>query len=483
MKEKKKSFHKYILCFLAGILVVGSISVYAVTAIIDSKEVSYDKKNSNGSYDNVQDSIDELYKRYKDLSGEQDTIYTEKILNGADPVLGDGMIPITLEDDGTVKYANLYTSWYKYAAKRWANAVILVDNPSQSYKIGDTILEKDIESYFVWVPRYKYKIWNLAKEDGYQSTFSNTANDINSIRYINGNARIIDVIFEDNTVTPSITQLVGSYYTHPAFTNFGVSGLWFSKFEVSGAVNAIAVKPNQVSLRNEKVGTFWKAFYNYRNINENHNTDLDPHMVKNTEWGAVAYLSHSAYGIGTQININNNSKFLTGYSASPTTDQNSYPGEYSAKDTDTKPYNTSIGYLASTTGNVTGIYDMSGGAYEYVAGCRNGQDASTSGISDSMLNTYTNYFDIYEETPDAYNYSKRILGDATGEMGPFYFYKDSDIHNSWYADRSDFVTSVSSWFLRGGHYNYGALASQYFFGVGNGDANEYGSSRLVLAVK
>ena len=67
MKEKKKSFHKYILCFLAGILVVGSISVYAVTAIIDSKEVSYDKKNSNGSYDNVQDSIDELYKRYKQI--------------------------------------------------------------------------------------------------------------------------------------------------------------------------------------------------------------------------------------------------------------------------------------------------------------------------------------------------------------------------------------------------------------------------------
>ena len=63
MKKKIRDFQKYILCFLAGILVVGSISVYAVTTIIDSKEVSYDNKASKGSYDNVQLSIDELYKR------------------------------------------------------------------------------------------------------------------------------------------------------------------------------------------------------------------------------------------------------------------------------------------------------------------------------------------------------------------------------------------------------------------------------------
>ena len=143
---KKNSIFKYITGIVIGILLTSIVGVYAVTAIIDSKEVSYDNKASKGNYDNVQDSIDELYKRYKDFTGEQDTLYKEEILNGADPVLGDEMIPVTLDCKGNVKYANLYTPWYSYEEKRWANAVLLVDSPSQTYKTGDTILEKDIES-------------------------------------------------------------------------------------------------------------------------------------------------------------------------------------------------------------------------------------------------------------------------------------------------------------------------------------------------
>lgn len=51
--------------------------------------------------------------------------YHEGILNGTDPVLKDDLIPITLEDDGTVRKADLTTPWYSYADKKWANAVIL----------------------------------------------------------------------------------------------------------------------------------------------------------------------------------------------------------------------------------------------------------------------------------------------------------------------------------------------------------------------
>ena len=53
------------------------------------------------------------------------TNYREGILNGTDPVLKDEMVPITLENDGTVKKADLTKSWYSYADKKWANAVIL----------------------------------------------------------------------------------------------------------------------------------------------------------------------------------------------------------------------------------------------------------------------------------------------------------------------------------------------------------------------
>ena len=46
--------------------------------------------------------------------------------------------------------------WYKYEEKKWANAVIL--KSGVTYEIGEVIPEKDIESYFVWVPKYKYKL-------------------------------------------------------------------------------------------------------------------------------------------------------------------------------------------------------------------------------------------------------------------------------------------------------------------------------------
>ncbi len=55
------------------------------------------------------------------------TTYTEGILNGTDPVLKDELVPITIDNDGTVKKANLESEWYSYANKEWANAVILED--------------------------------------------------------------------------------------------------------------------------------------------------------------------------------------------------------------------------------------------------------------------------------------------------------------------------------------------------------------------
>ena len=61
-----------------------------------------------------------------------------------------------------------------------------------------------------------------------------------------------------------------------------------------------------------------------------------------------------------EIRINNNSQYKTGYAA---TTEN---GDRST--TEVAMWNTPTGYLASTTGNITGVYDMSGGVSEYVMG-------------------------------------------------------------------------------------------------------------------
>ena len=102
-------------------------------------------------------------------------IYSESILNGTDPVLSDNLVPITLADDGTVTKADTTTDWYSYENKKWANAVILSDN-TQTYNNGDIIPEANIESYFVWIPKYSYQIFNLGETDGYTEGKTETSN-------------------------------------------------------------------------------------------------------------------------------------------------------------------------------------------------------------------------------------------------------------------------------------------------------------------
>ena len=405
--------------------------------------------------------------------------YTEALLNGTDPVLSDNLIPVVLADDGTVTKADTNTEWYKYEDKKWANAIILSDN-TQTYNNGDIIPEDNIESYFVWIPKYSYQIFNLGTTDGYIEGKPDSSN-AKEIQIKFGTTNTSDS--NNGECTTPITSgasgncKVGDYMTSPAFISMNTNGLWVAKFETTGSTTNITVKPNQTSLRNINVKTMFEAAYNYKR-------DNDSHMMKNTEWGAVAYLSHSKYGINTEVRINNNKNYITGYAATDNADQSKYPGTYGTDSSVTLPYNTSIGYKASTTGNITGIYDMSGGTWEYMASLRS-ETYKNSGFDAPTLKAYNSkYYDTYDGTSDENTYSKRILGDATGEMGPFYYYQESVgsnyTHNSWYVDDSKFANVSDAWFSQGGYYGDGVLAGQFSFHSFNGGAYVYIGLRLVL---
>ena len=405
--------------------------------------------------------------------------YKETLLNGTDPVLSDNLIPVTLADDGTVTKADTNAEWYKYEDKKWANAVILSDE-NKTYNNGDIIPEDNIESYFVWIPKYSYQIFNLGTTDGYTSSKPTTSN-AQEIQIKFGTTNTSDN--NENECTTPMTSgasgncKVGDYMTSPAFISMDTNGLWVAKFETTGSTTNITVKPNQTSLRNLNVKTMFETAYNYKR-------DNDSHMMKNTEWGAVAYLSHSKYGINTEVRINNNSSYITGYAATDSADESKYPGDSGTDASVTLPYNTSTGYKASTTGNITGIYDMSGGAHEYMASLRS-ETYGGSGFNATTLKTYNSkYYNEYDKTSEMTTYSKRILGDATGEMGLFYYYQDSDNnsrpHNGWYANYSYFVNVSTPWTYRGGRYNFGVLAGQFAFGHEAGSLYNYVGFRLVL---
>ena len=392
--------------------------------------------------------------------------YKDSVLNGADPVISSDLVAVTIENDGTVKKADIKKEWYNYKNKVWANAVILSDK-TKSYSDGEVIPESNIESYFVWIPRYKYRIFNEG----------NYTNYIEGKPESSSKPDTIEIVFENKDTSVSKGSKVGEYLTHPAFTSFESNGFWMGKFEVTGSTSNITVKPNNTSLRNINVKSMFELAYNY-------NRDLDSHMLKNTEWGAATYLSYSVYGINDEVNINNNSNYITGYSAVSGTDQSSYPGTYGTDTSVTQAYNTETGYRASTTGNISGVYDMSGGAWEYMASYVK-DTCKDSGFDAASISKYNSkYFDVYPSDSSWISYNKRILGDATGEMGPFYYYKDKDgnsrIHNSWLGGTSSFFDSSNPWPLRGGSYTDGIFADQSDFLGLNGGAGSWGGFRMAL---
>ena len=422
-------------------------------------------------------------------------IYKEAILNGTEPKLEEPLIPVTIEDDGTVKKADLTSKWYSYEEKRWANAVIL-KNENKEYVSGEIIPEEEIESYFVWIPKYSYKLWDLGNYTSYTEI---DESKVHAIEIKFGTINTSDSVSGECT-TPGISGEsgnceVGDYMTHPAFLAFNTTGMWVGKFETgySGAasefdavnntteVDKVIVKPNVYSWRSIQVANAFTVSYNYKR-------ELESHMMKNTEWGAVAYLSHSIYGINGEIRINNHYNYLTGYAA--TTENGS------SSTTNVAMWNTPTGYLASTTGNITGVYDMSGGADEYVMGVMkdaNGNLMSgdsfyaNSGFNGTLYDgsSYTDgidfpeskYYDAYNYNTRSTNYSRRILGDGTGEMGPFQSYK-----SSWYNYYAHFVSFDTPWFFRGGGYDNGSGAGAFYFSTYYKLLDFIISFRLVLGV-
>ena len=372
------------------------------------------------------------------------------------PDLDDGMIPVVISDTGVVSTVSKNdTSWYDYSEKKWANVVLVNDSSRTSYlnTTGVTVNEDDILAYYVWIPRYKYKIWSVDNE-------SKT-----------GQEQEIQIVFESKTDEKTLGTQVGEYRSHPAFT-FGdteLNGIWVGKFETTGTADIPTIKPNLVSLTSQNVSTQFATSQRLGTSTYGSTSKVDAHMMKNSEWGAAAYLSHSKYGTNKEIRINNyyNNGFLTGCGAN-TDDE-------TLSDTCGIVYGKATSYPQSTTGNVTGIFDMSGGAWEYVMGYYSGASTTWGANSDGNAAGFSSkpaskYFDDYTTT--------NSLTACNG--GICYGHALSETSN-WYNDYAIFVGAEDAWFLRDGSFKNGANAGAFGFRYGVGFAGYGYSFRVVLS--
>ena len=339
--------------------------------------------------------------------------------------------------------------WYSYESSgenkgMWANAVTVTSDKLETYKnasVGTTISMDDITTMWVWIPRFNASL---------PSNYNRGTKD---------NPGAIDVSFVKQN-EPAIDAFT--------FGNKELSGFWYGKFEIGGTlassctnetcnVSNIVVKPNVTSLRDYKKPNDF--YFLARSMEQAGNSfgfvsaEVDTHMSKNNEWGAVAYLTHSIYGrcttstTCTEIGINNNSSFITGYGspAKTTLDKNN------------GTYDTDLGKDASTTKNIYGIYDMSGGAAEFVMGVYN------KTISGSGFNNLpdSKYYNNYTTT----SYQGHALAETAG----------------WY-DNYNIVPSTSyPWFVRGGNYGNSGSGIFSFYDYGPGTtAQPHYSSRFVI---
>lgn len=165
------------------------------------------------------------------------------------------------EDIRTKVVQNVYTEdWYDYSftTPKWAN------------------MELDNKQY-VWIPRFAYKIQDFYLNKDYETIPSSA----------------ISIIFlkEDTNYMGNGEILPEGYEVHPAFSN-GVeeyAGIWVAKHT------------------EEDVDTLREAV---KKCTEMHTTSsglVESHLMKNTEWAAMAYLSFACGGDSSTGNSIGNS--------------------------------------------------------------------------------------------------------------------------------------------------------------------------------
>ena len=353
---------------------------------------------------------------------------------------GESMIPqIWSEEEQKFVDTDVNSNWYSYMGgegdhktSKWANAKTVN------------------QSYFVWIPRYAYRITYYKDEieepvgyyDGYGLWMADTGKvkykldeGVETVKGKDGNLYIVHPSFMKDTEKETKDGIKLPDYDRGGWSD-NLEGFWVAKYEMSGSTG-VALKSifGVSSQRSQPIGTQYtsarQARYGFTGQKgaDGNTSFMNSHMIKNSEWGAVAYLTHSIYGRNrNEITINTNGSYYTGGG-------------------------TGTAYIAnsvqSTTGNTYGVYDMSGGAFERVSGYNSvGSNVTTYGWGGLRPETpSTRYATKYYNTTGSKSgvaiYQIGKVGDAKKEI-----YLGTGA--GWFNDEMLFAYAGQPFFLYGG---------------------------------
>lgn len=405
------------------------------------------KAIDNVGNETVTDALSVTTKKFDTEYGKIDIVWIDEDNNPIDkplaPILSE-MTPIKY--NGTIETITTSSDeeWYDYRAitgtednttSKWANA-----------KNSDG-------SYFVWIPRYAYRITYYDSETSGEIT---GYCDGRGIVDPDGNQRYpldsgIETITKDGLsyiVHPAFMNDVNNSYSHGGWSS-DLAGIWVGKYESShsdatssdeGSVDQLKVVPNVISWNKRVLSDYYTIAYNY-------DRNKESHLMKNSEWGAVVYLTHSQYGRnGHRVSANNSASYITGTS----------------------------GYNTSSTGNIYGIFDLVGGAYEYVAifndtdnnNYETNYASSFAGVNKSSTKYATKYSNSTTTGGGEIIYTVGKIGDASKEVAI------NGTEENWFNVYGLCVNANYPVLMRGGDYKgdqgmfHSRLTSGSDFGVG-----------------
>ena len=437
--KKQKNKGITLIALVIVIIVLLILAGVTIAALSGDNGILTKAKEAKEKTEQAQKDEEENLQEITDtINGIEGYNRTKKVNS---PKVITGMIPIKWKNNNWIVCSQDDAEWYNYDDKKeWAN-IMLSDGAYKSgtVAVGQVVAEKDLGSMYVWIPRYAYKITG---EKNIEVTFlkGNTNEGIDGATYTT-----------DQTTDTSKTAIV-----HPAFNLGGteLNGFWVAKFEASGtnkdgnAVgNASASSgaqqyapdsttiakslPNKISWRHISIGESEKRSMDIATTSKSSfglTSGANTHLIKNSEWGAVAYLCYSECGSAPMTNgtgtwsSDHYYDLYTGQGPKSSGDEGNYSYDASHN------YSTSNGVLSSTTRNVTGVYDMAGGAWERVAGYldnSNGNleyygksdDGTIQYFQNGKLNSrYASLWDSYEVSEEEKN-NKITLSDGTVETG------------------------------------------------------------------
>ena len=554
LKERYKSTKGITLVALVItiiiLLILAAISIQSLTNTGLFKNAQKAKDETQNAAENqakiLNEYEDELNKYVFDNKNKTD--WTGKVNK---PKLMTGMTAIKFTDPtgdekakegSTVKTTDTDTAWYDYDAKKWANA------------------QTQDGSMWVWIPRFAYKVNSSTKT--FDVVF---LKDTTNTYLDNGTEK--DAEKEGYIVHPAFKNESSTGYENGGWDK-ELTGIWVSKFEAGFATSNGNSAPKKASSVNYSQTSVWASGYetggqdgslparnwidgvygntktsikyptfqglaysmNYTNHNDAFNISraltesgniyglssatTDSHLMKNSEWGAVAYLAQSKYGLnGTNIYINNanlrNSQ-TSAYAITGCAGETEDAAELGVKiDNSTKkPVSTDntkkiytwtqkSGTKASTTGTIYGVYDMSGGTWERTAGLVNNGNENLATYGQSLLNALNNgksskYVTVYPhnasvdknganiDTASQSNWeaNKKIYGDGIRETSTAGTGK-----NSWHTDYSYFPAVHIPFGVRGGSLWNGEGAGLFYFYRGDGDGDYVSGFRSVLVAQ